>query len=97
MNEILKIMGSMEYGPAPEEDGAVKNWLKSHASGFGHFINGKFTDVGVNTFAAMNPATNETVGKVAVGNASDVEIPGLDRTEAENIKQLLMGKIQKQL
>ena len=33
----------------------------------------------------------------AGGNASDVEIPGLDRTEAENIKQLLMGKIQKQL
>ena len=73
MNEILKIMGSMEYGPAPEDDAAVKDWLKSHGSGFGHFINGKFTDIGEKAFAAMNPATNETIGKVAIGDASDVD------------------------
>ena len=77
MNEILKIMAGMEYGPAPEDDAAVKNWLKSHAKGFGHFINGAFTDVGngvgTKTFAALNPATNETIGKVAIGDASDVD------------------------
>jgi len=33
----------------------------------------------------------------AGGNASDLEIPGIEKEEAENIKQLLMGKIQKQL
>ncbi|WP_298392280.1 PH domain-containing protein [Flavobacterium sp.] len=33
----------------------------------------------------------------AGGNASDLEIPGITKEEAENIKQLLMGKIQKQL
>lgn len=33
----------------------------------------------------------------AGGNASDLEIPGIAKEEAENIKQLLMGKIQKQL
>jgi uncharacterized protein len=33
----------------------------------------------------------------AGGNSSDIEIPGIAKTEAENIKQLLMGKIQKQL
>lgn len=33
----------------------------------------------------------------AGGNSSDVEIPGIAKEEAENIKQLLMGKIQKQL
>lgn len=33
----------------------------------------------------------------AGGNASDIEIPGIAKEEAENIKQLLMGKIQKQL
>ncbi len=31
----------------------------------------------------------------AGGSSSDVEIPGIDKVEAENIKQLLMGKIQK--
>lgn len=33
----------------------------------------------------------------AGGNASDIEIPGIKKEQAENIKQLLMGKIQKQL
>ena len=33
----------------------------------------------------------------AGGNSSDLEIPGIAKEEAENIKQLLTGKIQKQL
>ncbi|TGD59285.1 PH domain-containing protein [Flavobacterium humi] len=33
----------------------------------------------------------------AGGNSSDIEIPGIQKEQAENIKQLLMGKIQKQL
>jgi uncharacterized protein len=33
----------------------------------------------------------------AGGHSSDIEIPGIAKEEAENIKQLLMGKIQKQL
>lgn len=33
----------------------------------------------------------------AGGASSDLEIPGIAKEEAENIKQLLMGKIQKQL
>lgn len=33
----------------------------------------------------------------AGGSSSDIEIPGIDKVQAENIKQLLMGKIQKQL
>jgi len=33
----------------------------------------------------------------AGGSSSDIEIPGVLKEEAENIKQLLMGKIQKQL
>lgn len=33
----------------------------------------------------------------AGGSSSDIEIPGIKKEQAENIKQLLMGKIQKQL
>ncbi|MGL2963756.1 PH domain-containing protein [Flavobacterium sp. RSB2_4_14] len=33
----------------------------------------------------------------AGGNSSDIEIPGIAIEQAKNIKQLLMGKIQKQL
>ena len=33
----------------------------------------------------------------AGGSASDIEIPGIEKEQAEKIKQLLMGKIQQQL
>lgn len=33
----------------------------------------------------------------AGGKDSDIEIPGIEKSQAENIQQLLMGKIQKQL
>jgi membrane protein YdbS with pleckstrin-like domain len=33
----------------------------------------------------------------AGGSSSDIEIPGIEKEQAENIKQLLMVKIQKQL
>lgn len=33
----------------------------------------------------------------AGGHQSDIEIPGIEREHAENIKQLLMGKIRKEL
>lgn len=33
----------------------------------------------------------------AGGSSSDIEIPGIQKEQAENIKQLLMGKIQKEL
>ena len=33
----------------------------------------------------------------AGGDSSDVSIPGIKKEQAEDIKQLLMGKIQKQL
>jgi uncharacterized protein len=33
----------------------------------------------------------------AGGNSGDIQIPGIEKEQAENIKQLLMGKIQKQL
>lgn len=33
----------------------------------------------------------------AGGSSSDIEIPGIEKLQAESIKQLLMGKIQKEL
>ncbi len=74
MNTITDIMKNMEYGPAPEEDSHVKGWIAAHKDGFGHFINGNFTGLGkAKAFAAMNPATGETLGSFAVGNAKDVD------------------------
>ncbi|PSH61162.1 aldehyde dehydrogenase [Phyllobacterium sophorae] len=64
----------MDYGPAPESDTDVRNWLETHATGFGHFINGKFTGVGGHkTFAVINPANDAVLAKVAHGAAEDVD------------------------
>ena len=43
MARIAEIMQSMDYGPSPEADESVRDWLKRHADGFGHFIAGEFT------------------------------------------------------
>jgi aldehyde dehydrogenase (NAD+) len=73
MTTITDILKSMEYGPSPEEDNHVQTWLSNHKSGFGHFINGKFTtNAKAKTFKAMNPATGAELGTVAVGDADDV-------------------------
>jgi aldehyde dehydrogenase (NAD+) len=75
MNEIVTILKTMEYGPAPEDDTVVRDWLKSHEAGFGHFINGAFTPVGAGsaTFEAVDPATLQRLGKVAIGGSAEVD------------------------
>ncbi|MEQ9180159.1 MAG: aldehyde dehydrogenase family protein [Nitratireductor sp.] len=74
MNKIVSILDSMEYGPAPEDDAAVRAWLSRHKGRFGHFVAGAFTRPGkANTFPAVNPATGETLAEVAEGGENDVD------------------------
>ena len=72
MNEILNLMNSMEYGPAPEADGEVTAWLERHGDGFGHFIDGSFTKPGA-LREIRNPATTEVLARVTDGTAADVD------------------------
>ena len=72
MNKILDILNTMEYGPAPEDNAIVLDWLDRHVAGFGHFIDGEFTTPG-ESFAVDNPATGETIAQVTQGNAADVD------------------------
>ncbi|MFT4152097.1 MAG: aldehyde dehydrogenase family protein, partial [Paracoccaceae bacterium] len=72
MTKITDIMNSMDYGPAPEDSAVVRDWLKKHETGFGHFINGAFTAPG-ETFAVTNPATGKTIAQVSQGSAADVD------------------------
>ena len=73
MNEIVKILETMEYGPAPEEDGHVRAWLKRHGGRFGHFIDGKLTKPGKETFAVNNPADGEKLADVAEAGEKEVD------------------------
>ncbi|MEO9822909.1 MAG: aldehyde dehydrogenase family protein [Paracoccaceae bacterium] len=68
---VHDIFESMDYGPAPEDAKEAQAWLKTHAKGFGHFINGTFTKPG-KTFASKNPATGKALAKVSQATQKDV-------------------------
>ncbi|APH70453.1 aldehyde dehydrogenase family protein [Aquibium oceanicum] len=73
MNEIVNILDTMEYGPAPEEDGHVRAWLARHGGRFGQFIDGKLTKPGKETFAVNNPADGEKLADVAEAGEKEVD------------------------
>lgn len=58
---------SFEYAPAPESRALV-----SIKPTNGHFINGKFV-AGTKHFSTINPATEEVLSKIALGNQADVD------------------------
>jgi aldehyde dehydrogenase (NAD+) len=73
MTSVAEIFETMEYGPAPEADTPVREWLARHHNGtFGHFINGAFTPAGA-TFAVNNPADGTPLAHVTQGTDADVD------------------------
>ncbi len=73
MPAIKEIMQTMEYGPAPEGNAEVKAWIAQRKGGFGHFIGGRFIDPDGPAIDVVNPATDEVIGRVAKGDAGDVD------------------------
>ncbi|TCS63976.1 aldehyde dehydrogenase family protein [Varunaivibrio sulfuroxidans] len=66
--DIVEILNTMEYGPAPEDRGPADTWLESHKRTFGHFIDGKWSAVkGGAHFETCNPATGEVLASIAQG------------------------------
>ncbi len=73
MTSVADIFETMAYGPAPEGDAPVREWLERHQLGtFGHFIDGAFTKHG-RTFAVNNPATGTLLAKVTQGTDADID------------------------
>ena len=71
---VARYFDEMSYGPAPEADGEARAWLKRHAAGFGHFIGGAFVKPeGGQYFDAVDPSTGSILGRVAQGEAGDVD------------------------
>jgi aldehyde dehydrogenase (NAD+) len=62
-----KLMTTFEYAPALESRSIVT--IKPE---YGHFINGAFVR-GINHFATINPANEDVLSQVALGNADDVD------------------------
>ena len=72
MNVVTDILKSMEYGPAPEDSAIVKDWLKKHRQGFGHFIDGAFTPPS-NLFDVANPASGAVIARASQGSEKEVD------------------------
>jgi len=69
---VRDILNTMDYGPAPEGDAPVRQWLAAHKDGFRHYIGGAFV-AGATTFEVFNPARGEVLAKVADGTAADID------------------------
>ncbi len=69
---VREVFETMEYGPAPEADKPVQEWLAKHDAKFGQFINGEWTKV-ASPFEVMNPATGKRIAQVSQGSKKDVD------------------------
>ncbi len=75
MPSISQVLESMDYGPAPESNVPVKEWLGRHADGFGHFIGGAFArSSGKGWIEVVNPADGSVLGRVPEGTPADVAL-----------------------
>jgi aldehyde dehydrogenase (NAD+) len=65
----------MDYGPAPEADTHVRDWIASHADGFRHFIGGEFVPSAADgaTFEVGEPGRGTPLARVAQGGAADID------------------------
>ena len=74
MPSVKDILDTMEYGPAPEANAHVADWLATHERGFGHFIGGAFTEPSSGaSFDVSNPANGRKLARVSQGSAADVD------------------------
>ena len=73
-NSVRAIFDSMSYGPAPEGDAPVREWLAERGSRFGHYINGAWmAPSGGEYFAVHNPSNATELAQIAQGASSDVD------------------------
>jgi hypothetical protein len=70
--KVAEIFDTMDYGPAPESDKTVREWLEQHNESFGHFINNKWVMKG-KTFTTENPASGEKLAKIAIAGKAEVD------------------------
>ena len=64
----------MSYGPAPEGDAPIRQWLASHSGTFGHYINGAWVNPTPDEhFDVFDPSSGSVIAHVAQGSATDVD------------------------
>src|SRR5258706_3747939 len=76
MSNVAEMFEPMSDGRDPEADAAARAWLASHSARFGLFINGAWVQpADVDAFLdSRNPATGETLARIAVAGAKEVDL-----------------------
>lgn len=69
---VRDLYDAMSYGPAPEGDAPVRDWIARHHRTFGHYIGGQWV-AGASTFEVLEPATGAPLAHVAQGTSDDVD------------------------
>jgi aldehyde dehydrogenase (NAD+) len=68
---VRELFDLMSYGPAPEGDAPVRQWIAQHGARFGHYINGRWMTA-PDGFDVHEPATGRVLATVAQGDADAV-------------------------
>src|SRR5216683_2844887 len=71
---VSEIFETLEYGPAPESDKPVLDWLAGHNHAFGIYVGGRWVagEQGKH-FDVINPATTQRLARVVQASAADVD------------------------
>jgi hypothetical protein len=67
-----EIFDTMEYGPAPESDAEVREWIADKGPAFGHFIDGRFTKP-ARDLHLEEPRHRRNAGRGHPGHGEDVD------------------------
>ncbi|TQV76733.1 aldehyde dehydrogenase family protein [Aliikangiella marina] len=72
--KVTEIFNDMSYGPAPEANDSVKDWLANKGQGFGLFIDGQWQQSdNAKTFETKNPATGDVLGTITQATETDID------------------------
>ena len=65
---VKTLLGSLEYGPAPESPAVAEAWLDDHGRSFGHFIGNQWVKPeDRKTYDSVNPATGKHLATTLQG------------------------------
>ncbi len=74
MSSVIKNFRNIKYGPAPEDDKEVLEWIKYLPNPNYNFINGEWVKSrGIKTIQAINPANKNKLLKLSVSSKLDVD------------------------
>ena len=73
MGKIADLIETLEYGPSPESDDAVRGWLAAHSRPASAISSTAASPSRPTLFDVFDPATGEKIARVSQGSEADVD------------------------